>query len=95
MGGFREGQRFELAPTFERLGEKIGDRIGRKLARALVGLPSEPSPSSRRVKRVCSREGCERFAVAKALCKNHYNLMLYHRRKASAGGGAKRSGKRG
>jgi hypothetical protein len=80
----------DLTGTLERLALLLGDRIGAGIARALVS-PSgggaagghtarPPAPRKR-----CSREGCARDAAAKGLCKSHYNLMLYHRRKAEQG----------
>ncbi|HWV38821.1 MAG TPA: hypothetical protein VN033_10140 [Vulgatibacter sp.] len=69
----------DLTETLERLAVKIGDDVGRKIARALV------QPAPRGVARICATEGCERAVVAKGLCKSHYNLMLYHRRKQAGG----------
>lgn len=91
----------DLNGTFELLALQIGDRIGERLARALdrPAGDSDPSDSAPAMaKRRCEREGCERPVAAKGLCKSHYNLVLYHRRKAqtaSAGKPAKgKSGRR-
>lgn len=88
----------DLTETFERLATRIGDDIGRELVRALGDPPSRRR--SAKVKAICSTEGCERFVAAKGLCKSHYNLMLYHRRKrlaapARAAGTKKRGGREG
>jgi len=71
----------DLTETLERLAVKIGDDVGRRIARAL----GEPVTGERKEARICATEGCERAVVAKGLCKSHYNLMLYHRRKQSTG----------
>jgi hypothetical protein len=73
----------DLNETFERLALQIGDRIGESLARAL-DRPAEVAGLAPASKPHCEREGCDRPVVAKGLCKSHYNLMLYHRRKAEA-----------
>ncbi|HEY0840936.1 MAG TPA: hypothetical protein VGD74_12170 [Vulgatibacter sp.] len=72
----------DLTETFERLATRIGDDIGRELVRALGPPPARRRPP--KAKAICSTEGCERFVAAKGLCKSHYNLMLYHRRKRLA-----------
>lgn len=77
----------DLTETLERLAVKIGDDVGRKIARAL----GEPVAGERKEARICATEGCERAVVAKGLCKSHYNLMLYHRRKQSAGAVTRRT----
>jgi|GEM_PF-4035550 len=80
----------DLATTLERLATRIGDDIGRRIVHALsapaaLGAEAKARPS-------CASDGCERFAVAKGLCKSHYNLMLYHRRKQSGRAPARRRG---
>lgn len=75
----------DLNPAFEALVARIGTRIGRKLALTLM---ERSQPQGRRgVKAICANPDCERAVVAKGLCKSHYNLMLYHRRKAEAATG--------
>ncbi len=75
----------DLNATLELVAGRIGDRIGERLARAIgraAGPGADgPAPGSRRS---CSRDGCEKPAVAKGLCKSHYNLMAYHRRRGQA-----------
>ena len=81
----------DLNATLELVAARIGDRIGEEIARALGrAAPAEPAPPERKR---CETEGCDKPAAAKGLCKSHYNLMLYHRRKAEeapAGRRAKR-----
>jgi len=90
--GAARSEPVDLNPAFEALVARIGTRIGRKLALALTeGM----QPSGRGgVKALCANPSCERAVVAKGLCKSHYNLMLYHRRKAEAAGGATSSRRR-
>lgn len=80
----------DLTETIERLAVRIGDDIGREFARAL-GEPPTKRRAAPREKARCASEGCERDAVAKGLCKSHYNLMLYHRRKQATGAARGRS----
>ncbi len=81
----------DLNAAFELLAASIGDDIGKKLAQAIGGDPSPRRlPRSPRPKAICASEGCGRFVAAKGLCKSHYNLMLYHRRKDAAGRSKKR-----
>ncbi|WP_373048283.1 hypothetical protein [Vulgatibacter sp.] len=82
----------DLTATLERLAVRLGDEIGAGIARALGSAPAAQEATQRRKKR-CAHEGCDRDAAAKGLCKSHYNLMLYHRRKKerSAGAGRRRS----
>ncbi len=90
-GSRRRAQRpVDLTHTLERLALLLGDRIGTGIARALLVPGGAPIAAAARpraakapsVRRGCTREGCSRAAAAKGLCKSHYNLMLYHRRKA-------------
>ena len=83
----------DLTQTLELLAVRLGDRIGAGIARALAGAPGARPAPARRKKR-CSHEGCARDAAAKGLCKSHYNLMLYHRRKRERGVAAAASGTR-
>ena len=79
--------RMVTAPIIENLARRIGDQIGQSLARALAEgnpAPARPGPARPGKRATCSREGCGRPAAARGLCKSHYNLMLYHRRKAAA-----------
>lgn len=81
-GGARTPRRdrsVRLEQTFERLAERLGERLGAMLGESLArALEAE----SRNAIRRCSRPGCLRQAAARGLCKSHYNLQLYHRRKA-------------
>jgi len=77
-------QPVDLTRTLELLAVHLGDRIGAGIARALVSASGRQQPPARRKKR-CAREGCTRDAAARGLCKSHYNLMLYHRRKSERG----------
>lgn len=86
----------DLTRTLERLALLLGDRIGAGIARALA-KPGETRASEAPVaapavraprKKPCAHPGCARDAAAKGLCKSHYNLMLYHRRKAERAAGA-------
>jgi hypothetical protein len=77
----------DLNATLELLAVRIGDRIGESLSRALGRVAATAPADGPAVERQrCAREGCERPAAAKGLCKSHYNLMLYHRRKTEAAG---------
>lgn len=76
----------DLSATLEALAARIGDRIGESIARALSAQAPAPGPEPRRH---CAREGCEKPVAAKGLCKSHYNLMLYHRRKARPARGSR------
>lgn len=86
----RRGSRRETAPdltaALEDFAARIGDQIGAGIARAL----KEQEPPRRRAAPAaasCAREGCGRPVAAKGLCKSHYNLMLYHRRKSESARG--------
>jgi hypothetical protein len=70
----------DLTGTLEEFAGRLGDRIGAGIARALAAAPVDPRPPRRQKKR-CTQAGCERDAAARGLCKSHYNLALYHRRK--------------
>ena len=94
QSGRRAAGPVDLTRTLERLAILLGDRIGAGIARALAaqppgratGRPPRAGHSTPRRKR-CTHEGCARDAAAKGLCKSHYNLMLYHRRKAERAAG--------
>ena len=80
----------DLSSTLEALATRIGDTIGRSIAEALSQAPlPAPAPRTAAGPRRCAEAGCGRPAAAKGLCKSHYNLMLYHRRKSAAAKGAK------
>jgi len=81
----------DLTSTIEEFASRIGDRIGAGIARAL----EQRAPARRSAgPTTCAREGCKRAVAAKGLCKSHYNLMLYHRRKAEAAASTRRKPKR-
>lgn len=79
----------DLNAVLELVAARIGNRIGEGIARALGrGAAEEPALPERKR---CETEGCAKPAAAKGLCKSHYNLMLYHRRKAEAVSAARRT----
>lgn len=94
-GSRRAARPADLTRTLERLALLLGDRIGAGIARALAAPPAPPPhvQEGATAKKRCTHAGCTRDAAAKGLCKSHYNLMLYHRRKAERGPGGER-GKR-
>lgn len=79
----------DLNALLERVAIRIGDQIGEGLARALGREAAVELPPRERKR--CETEGCTKPAAAKGLCKSHYNLMLYHRRKAEAATAARRA----
>ncbi len=75
-----------LHELLESLAARIGEEVGRTIAAELARPPSRP-PAAPAAK-VCSKPGCGKKLAAKGLCKGHYNLMLYHRRRAAEAAGA-------
>jgi len=73
-----------LHELLESLAARIGEEVGRKLAEELARPPERAASTPERVG--CSKPGCGKKVAAKGLCKGHYNLMLYHRRKAAGAG---------
>jgi hypothetical protein len=69
----------DLTAAIEEFAARIGDQIGSGIARAL-GDEARTRTAARET--TCAKEGCTRPVAARGLCKSHYNLMLYHRRKA-------------
>lgn len=80
----------DLNATLELLAVRIGDRIGESIVRAIGRVAGVEAPRATERKR-CAHEGCGRPAAAKGLCKSHYNLMLYHRRRAETPAGARQT----
>lgn len=95
-GRRRAAEAIPLHELLEALAARIGEEVGRTIA-AELAQPPTPSAPPRAAPRACSKPGCGKKIAAKGLCKGHYNLMLYHRRKtapAAAPAPTRRSSKR-
>lgn len=80
-GRRRVAETIPLHELLEALAARIGEEVGRTIAAELAAPPTESGAEEPAAPRVCSKPGCGKKLAAKGLCKGHYNLMLYHRRK--------------